>query len=117
MRRVLVLVFVLLGMLWQATAVAGPMVLAPVGEGLEHAVLHWQEEGHHHHDDGSYHRDDSEASAEHLALDASLGAPALWSTPLLTFAVLEADGPELRDSLPPPTPILERLRRPPRPGL
>ena len=114
MRRLFVIVFVMLGMVWQATAVAGPMALVH-GEGaLEHAFLHWQDKGHHHHDDGSYHQDDSDASVQHVALDAALGALALWSTLGLTVAALGTDMPALRESHAPPAPVLERLRRPPK---
>lgn len=69
MRRSAVLLVVLFAMLWQSVALARPGSTVNVLVDLEHAALHWQEEGHHHHEDGSYQLDDSQASTFHLLSD------------------------------------------------
>lgn len=114
MRRVLVLVFVLMSMLWQATAVAGPMALARAGEDLAHAALHWQEEGHHHHEDGGYTADGSYESMQHIVADAALGAPFIGATPTAAFPPNGSPSPRMSPEDHLPAPALERLRRPPK---
>lgn len=116
MRRVFVICWVLLSMLWQATAVAGPMVFAGSEGDGEHALLHWQEAGHHHHGDGDsdLHEDDSVASKQHVLLDDALSSPALY-TAQFQLTVDRSDNPLLiADERPTPSPFVEGLRRPPR---
>ena len=69
MRRSAVLLVMLFAMLWQSVALARVGLTVDVLADLEHATLHWQEEGHHHHEDGSYHQDDSNESAQHVIMD------------------------------------------------
>lgn len=90
-------------------AVPGLSLLAD----MQHAAMHWQDEGHHHHDDGSYHLDDSTDSAGHLLADhatpASIvaGSSPAWAP--LAGAVLHPH--EARAG---PQPDLDGLLRPPR---
>jgi hypothetical protein len=118
MRRTIVVLLMLLSMVWQVTAFAGPMGLARAGEDLTHAVLHWQEAAHHHHEDGSYHQDASHESTAHVAVDAALAVPAIWSATALQIPA-PGDGahPTLTDVEADPGPSLQRLRRPPRTDL
>lgn len=83
---------------------------------MEHAVMHWQQEGHHHHDSGDYHADDSDESTRHLMADHS-GAPAML--PTMELQLFRQDNsthsvPSARTS---PHPYLEGLLRPPRPAV
>jgi hypothetical protein len=104
----------LLAMLWQSLAMAGPGSTVNALADLAHSTLHWQEEGHHHHEDGSYHRDDSTESVQHLVTDhlnasLALAAPASHDFPPLISAL--PDG--LHETLV-PNPVLDGLLRPPR---
>lgn len=114
MRRAVVVLLVLMGMLWQSFAAAGQGTLMSSGEDLAHSVLHWQETGHHHDEDGTYHQDNSDESSQHLALDSALGAPALWSAPQMKLAEVVETPPTVHDDRTVPGHIPERLRRPPR---
>ena len=80
MRRSAILFFMLFAMLWQSVALARVGSTVNVLADLEHAALHWQEEGHHHHDDGSYHLDDSNDSAQHVLSDHVTATTALLVT-------------------------------------
>ncbi|MEQ1683163.1 MAG: hypothetical protein ABL916_05905 [Burkholderiaceae bacterium] len=114
MGRFAVLLVLLFAMLWQSVALArvGPTVNALAD--LEHAALHWQEEGHHHHDDGSYHLDDSIESAQHLASDHLSASLAMAAPSSHTFPALGSAAPGgLHETLV-PTPTLDGLLRPPR---
>ncbi|ABX34381.1 conserved hypothetical protein [Delftia acidovorans SPH-1] len=111
MRKSLILVAVLFGMLWQSLAIAGSAVY---GEDFEHTLMHWSEAGHHHHDDGSFHEADSDDASQHVALDAVLSLSALL--PSMSLSLPPADAGQvltLHDAaFPSPSP--HRLRRPPR---
>lgn len=114
MRRSAVIFVMLFTMLWQSVALgrAGSTVNALAD--LQHAALHWQEEGHHHHDDGSYHLDDSKESVQHVLVDHVSVSPALLTTAARVFPPLGSTAPgNLRGaSVPDPDP--EGLLRPPR---
>jgi hypothetical protein len=114
MYRFAVLLVMLFAMLGQSVALARAGSIANVIADLEHAALHWQEEGHHHHDDGSYHMDDSNESAQHVAADH-------LSTTLATALPPSHDFPPLGSAAPgglhkalAPGPTLDGLLRPPR---
>jgi len=114
MYRVTVLLALLFAMLGQSVALAGVGSTATVIADLEHAALHWQEEGHHHHDDGAYHMDDSNESTQHVLSDhvsptAALMVASSHYSPLLGSA---APG-GLHEALV-PDPTLDGLLRPPR---
>lgn len=114
-RKTAVLLLMVIGMFWQALAVAGQGGLSHAAEDLTHAVLHWSDTGHHHHDDGSYHEDDSAESTQHVALDGALSIPALWPTlDWPTFAAYR-DAPPVTTSAALPPPFVDPFRRPPRP--
>ena len=104
----------LFAMLWQAVAVArAGSTMNALGD-MEHAALHWQEEGHHHHEDGSYHLDDSNASAQHVLSDHLSAAAALGVTASHHFPPLASAAPcGLHETLV-PNPTLDGLLRPPR---
>jgi hypothetical protein len=114
MRRFAVLFVMLFAMLWQSVALARVGSTVNAIADLQHAALHWQEEGHHHHDDGSYHLDDSNESAQHVAADH-------LSTTLATALPPSHDFPApgsaahggLHEALS-PDPTLDGLLRPPR---
>jgi hypothetical protein len=114
MYRIAVLLVMLVAMLGQSVALARPGSAATVIADLEHAGLHWQEEGHHHHDDGAYHMDDSNESAQHVLGDhvnptAALMVASSRDVPLLGSA---APGGLHKTLVPDPT--LDGLLRPPR---
>lgn len=104
----------LFAMLWQSVGLArvGSTVNA-LGD-LEHAALHWQEEGHHHHEDGSYHQDDSNDSARHLLSDHVTVTTALLVTGSHDFPSLGSTAPGGVHATPAPNPTLDGLLRPPR---
>ena len=115
MRRSAVLLVMLFAMLWQTVAVARAGSTMNALADLEHAALHWQEEGHHHHEDGSYHLDDSNASAQHVLSDHVSATTALMVTASHHFPPLGSAAPRcLHDTLV-PNPTLDGLLRPPRP--
>ncbi len=104
----------LFAMLWQSVALARVGSTVNVLADLQHAALHWQEEGHHHHDDGSYHLDDSSESVQHLATDHLGSSPAITAMTSHQFPALGAAVPGgLRDTRA-PNPTLDGLLRPPR---
>lgn len=104
----------LFALLWQSVALARVGSTVNVITDLGHAALHWQDQAHHHHGDGSYHLDDSDESAQHLAADhlsASLAmvAPSPHEFPPPGSA---AAGGVHETGVPDPT--LDGLLRPPR---
>lgn len=104
----------LLAMLWQSVALARVGSTVNALANLEHATLHWQEEGHHHHEDGSYHLDDSNESAQHVVTDhlsASLAMAAPYSH---DFSPLGSTAPGGLHEAVVPSPTLDGLLRPPR---
>jgi hypothetical protein len=104
----------LFAMLWQSVALARPGSTVNVVADLEHAALHWQEEGHHHHDDGSLHLDDSQASTFHVLSDHLTVTTALLPASSHHFPASASARPGgLRDASM-PDPFLDGLLRPPR---
>lgn len=104
----------LFAMLWQSVAMARVGATAHAVADLEHAALHWQEEGHHHHADGSYHLDDSTESVQHVLSDHVSAAAALVASSSQGFPPLgSAALGGLHDTLV-PNPTLDGLFRPPR---
>lgn len=101
-------------MLWQSVALARPGSTVNVLADLEHAALHWQEEGHHHHDDGSYHLDDSQASSFHVLSDHLTAATALLPASSQHFPPSACARPGGLHGAPVPSPFLDGLLRPPR---
>ena len=101
-------------MLWQSVALARVGSTVNVLADLEHAALHWQEEGHHHHDDGSYHLDDSNDSAHHVLSDHVTATTALLVTALHDFPPLGSAAPGGLHEPCVPDPTLDGLLRPPR---
>lgn len=101
-------------MLWQSVVLARPGSTVNVLADLEHAALHWHEEGHHHHDDGSYHLDDSNESVQHLMADQLSASAALVASAHQAFPPAESASPRgLHEGLLSP-PFLDGLLRPPR---
>lgn len=114
MRRSTVLFVMLFAMLWQSVALARAGSTANVIADLEHAALHWQEEGHHHHDDGSYHMDDSNESAQHVLSDHVCPTAALMVASSHDFPPLGSAAPDGLHKALVPDPALDGLLRPPR---
>ena len=113
MRRLIPLL-VVVGMFWQAMGMAGQAALASTGEDVTHALLHWSEAAHLHHDDGSFDHDDSDAAARHVLVDDALSAPTLCFGQAATLADCAAPRPADVATVPVPSPVPDRLRRPPR---
>lgn len=114
MRRTSVLLVMLFAMLWQSVALARAGSTVNALADMEHAALHWQEEGHHHHEDGSYHRDDSPESVQHVIADHVSASAALLVS---TSHGIPPPGSTLPAGLlkaPVPDPDPEGLLRPPR---
>lgn len=113
MRRSAILIAMLFAVLWQSVALARAGITVEALADLEHAVLHWQNEGHHHHDDGSFHVGDSEESARHLMAD-HVSVPALLLHATAPLLRLDEDAPGLRGVHVRPHPFLDGPLRPPR---
>lgn len=114
MRCKLVFALLLLSMLWQVLAMGGQAAASADVHEIEHTAMHSLSELHHHHDDGSVVRDDSDESRQHVVADGGVSSPFLWAVTSLTLLPTDADRPAMRDELPPPSPLLDGLRRPPR---
>ena len=116
MFRKLALTLLLLVMAFQA--VASPLFSSSRDNlaDLEHAVMHWQQEGHHHHDSGDYHVDDSDESTRHLMADHA-GASAMLPATDLRFFRQDTGTHALLSARTSPHPYLEGLLRPPRPAV
>jgi hypothetical protein len=114
MCRSLVVVVMLAAMLWQSVAMARPGSTVNVLADLEHAALHWQEEGHHHHDDGSFHLDDSQASKFHVLADHLTIGTALLPAISHNLPPVSSSRPGGLDDTRVPDPFLDGLLRPPR---
>ncbi len=114
MRKGLLVALVAASLLFQSMASAGGGMMAHAGEGLAHAVLHWEKDAHHHHHDGSFHEEDSEQSRTHLNADCALCVAALLASPV---ASLPSAVPARAESFAFPEvapPVLGGPRRPPR---
>jgi hypothetical protein len=114
MHRSAILLVMLVAMLWQSVAMARPGSTVNALVDPEHALLHWQEEGHHHHEDGSYHHDDSKESVQHVVTDhlyASLALSVACSQDFPPMGSAAPNGPHERLV---PNPALDGLLRPPR---
>jgi hypothetical protein len=114
MHRAAVLLVMLFAMLWQSVALARVGSTVNVLADLEHAALHWQEQGHHHHEDGSYHLDDSKDSAQHVLGDHVTATTALLVTASHDFPPLGSAAPGGLHERLVPDPTLDGLLRPPR---
>lgn len=114
MRRSAVIFVMLFTMLWQSVALARPGSTVNVLADLEHAALHWQEEGHHHHDDGTFHLDDSQASTLHVLSDHLTATTALLSAVSHHFPPSASARPGGLHDDRVPDPFLDGLLRPPR---
>lgn len=83
-----------------------------------HVLMHFEGEAHHHDshhddDDGGVHEDQSLASAQHLASDGSLCAPALLGFVSLTLPQLPPEMPAQALATSSPCPFLPGPERPP----
>ncbi len=114
MRRSAVLLVTLFALLWQSVAMARPGSTVNLLADLEHAVLHWQQEGHHHHDDGSIQLDDSLASTFHVLGDPLTVTSALLPTVAHHFPPCASQPPGGMHDARVPDPFLDGLLRPPR---
>lgn len=104
----------LLAVLWQSVSMARVGSTLNAMADLEHATLHWQEEGHHHHEDGSYHQDDSNESVQHVVTDHLNASLAIAGLSSHDFPPLGSAAPGgLHETLV-PNPTLDGLLRPPR---
>lgn len=115
MRRTAVLLVMLFAMLWQSLALARAGSTVNALADLEHAVLHWQEEGHHHHEDGSYHLDDSNESVQHVLSDQVGATAALMLAASRDFLPMGSAAPGGLHDTAVPNPTHDGLLRPPRP--
>lgn len=104
----------LFAMLWQTVALARAGSTVNALADMEHAALHWQEEGHHHHEDGSYHRDDSPESVQHVIADHVSASAALLVSTSHDFPPSASAVPGGLQKAPVPEPDPENLLRPPR---
>ena len=114
MHRFAVLLVVLFAMLWQSVTLARPGSTVNVLADLEHAALHWQEEGHHHHEDGSYQLDDSQDSTFHILSDHLTMTTALLPAISHHFPPSASTRPAGLQDASVPDPCLDGLLRPPR---
>ncbi|HSW08035.1 hypothetical protein [Aquabacterium sp.] len=114
MHRRLVALLAMIALVWQSAAFAPAGVLPEVLASLEHASLHWQDEGHHHHGDGSWHVDESTESTLHVMADHVGSSPALHSTLTLTLTPVASESPPATGSCEVTAPFLEGPLRPPR---
>jgi hypothetical protein len=114
MHRSAVLAVMLFAMLWQSVAMARVGSTVNALADLEHATLHWQEEGHHHHEDGSYHQDDSKESVQHVVTDHLNASLALAAASSHDFPPLGSAAPDGLHERLVPSPALDGLLRPPR---
>ena len=116
MRRLSVLIYLIVSLLWQAAAIAVPMEAVGDEDAATHAALHWQESGHHHHDgdDSGFHEDDSSDSRQHTLLDDGFSSPALYSTSAPSIDSWGSAAPPVLDDQHAPTPYVDKRRRPPR---
>lgn len=115
MRRTLTVAVIVVALLQHAFLMAANGLVYYSGEGIGHAMLHWQEAGHHHHDNGSVHEDPSDdESARHLQADGALVAAALpCALPVFEpLPVREHYSVFINNPLGPP--FLEGPTRPPR---
>jgi hypothetical protein len=114
MRRWLVALIVALLLPCYGLAVAGKGLAMALADN-HHAAAHLAEHAHHHHDDGSFEEDDSDEAVQHAHADDWLGCPALLlAAPALLALALPRASPPAMELIPPPSPFLEGLRRPPR---
>jgi hypothetical protein len=117
MRRGFTAFILMLCMCWQALAHAGIAVVMADQDEQEHALMHFEGQGHHHDDDGDatgVHEDQSLASAQHIASDGGLHAPVLMATVDLRLPQLPPEMPALVAATPPPPPFLAGPERPPK---
>jgi hypothetical protein len=117
MRRGLTTFILMLCMCWQALAHAGIAVVMADHEEQEHALMHFEAQGHHHDDDGDangVHEDHSLASAQHLASDCGVHAPVLMTWVDLRLPQLPPAMPAQIAVAPPPPPCLAGPERPPK---
>jgi hypothetical protein len=114
MRRYAFLVIVMFAMLWQTLAMARTGLTMNALADLEHAALHWQQEGHHHHADGSFHQDDSAASAAHVLSDHVSATLVFVMSATNQFPPLGTAAPGGLHEKAVPDPALDGLLRPPR---
>lgn len=114
MRRLPVLLVLLFAMLWQSVALARPGSTINVLADLEHAALHWQQEGHHHHDDGTVSLDDSKDSRLHVLSDHVTATTALLPASSHHFPGSASAPPGSLHDARVPDPFLGGLLRPPR---
>jgi hypothetical protein len=114
-RKVATVLFLAVSLIWHAFAVADLGLLCHHGEGVAHAALHMEKEGHHHHDDGTFHQDDSDESLQHVYADGCANASGVLpahvgcGAPDFAVATLHAASQAEHDP-----PVLEGPRRPPR---
>jgi hypothetical protein len=103
-----------LSLLHHGLVMAGSGFIYHSGEGIAHALMHWQNTGHHHHDDGSVHQDHSDESGSHVQADGALGAFALPAADsVLAFHGFESSAaPAVVQAR--AAPFLEGPTRPPR---
>lgn len=113
MKRTTVLLLLLLAMFWQSVDLVHAGASSDRLADFEHAMLHWQDEGHHHHDDGGLHLDDSGDALGHVMAD-NVNASALL--PHVSPSMPDFDPGELsvREPRAGPHPYLDGLIRPPR---
>jgi hypothetical protein len=119
MRRGLTTFLLMLCMCWQALAHAGIAVVMAGQEEQQHALMHFEGQGHHHDDDGGgdasgVHEDQSLASAHHLASDCGLHSPVLMTRVDLHLPQLPPAMPVQTAATPPPPPCLAGPERPPK---
>lgn len=113
-RKGFLVAFLAASLVFQSLASAGGGMIAHAGEGLAHAVLHWEKDAHHHHDDGSFHEEDSDQSRRHLNADCALCVAALTSSPAASLPpAIPATANDFAFPAVSP-PVLEGPRRPPR---
>lgn len=115
MRKTFTILFLLTSILWQSIAMAGQGMVYDHAEGLAHAVLHLEKDGHHHHDDGTYHEDSSDQSSQHIQADDCLSVTELLP-PVFCPALPQLGLPAPAKGLDcaPAAPFLEGPMRPPR---
>lgn len=113
MPRRLRALLMLLAMLWQCLAMAGPLAPLQAGQGLEHTLLHSQATDHHHHDDASIHLQEADGTLPHQHAEGSFNTLGCLPSAWFSGGTFRPVAPVERAKPLAPSVDLEGLLRPP----
>lgn len=103
----------LLAMLWQCLAMAGPLAPSQAAQGFEHTLLHGQATDHHHHDDASIHLQEADGKLPHQHVDGGFNTPGCLPSAWYCGVAFRPMAPVERANPLAPSADLEGLLRPP----